>query len=223
MAGCDASIIASAGEMIFMAYSLGAKPVPEWGMLLLRVPVRIIAKNIHEYQAFADILAGGAAGALTLANADEMPLVALVCPSGDVDDVGALPYVAMGRQDGVAVPAMLSDVFTALEMAAQKGFDGSVARMHHGWSLEPAKLVLRNPEGTVFLLTDTEARLLVQLFDAGGQELGKEMLLQRVWGYRPGLDTHTLETHIYRLRQKIETNPTNPAFLMTTDEGYRLA
>ena len=52
--------------------------------------------------------------------------------------------------------------------------------------------------------------------------MGREILLHEVRGYNPAVTTHTLETHIYRLRQKLETNPANPTLLLTEQGGYRL-
>ena len=78
-------------------------------------------------------------------------------------------------------------------------------------------------EGKAVKITDTEKRLLFVLFAANGQSVSRDDLLDQVWGMRPDLDTHTVETHIYRLRQKIENNPSEPKFLMTVDDGYILA
>ena len=62
--------------------------------------------------------------------------------------------------------------------------------------------------------------------DRGSSEsprtVSREMLLQEVWGYNSGVTTHTLETHIYRLRQKIEQNAAAPVILVTESRGYRL-
>lgn len=195
-------------------------------MLLARIPVRISATDPAEYAALADVLGGGQTGALSLCADGEAPLVAIVCPSAPEGAAEALPALYLGRperEDGMPVPAALADVLTALEGLAARAADSQAPRMRGGWRLDPQKLALTSPEGRDIALTDTETRLLLVLFDAEGTDIEKDILLQRVWGYRPGLDTHTLETHIYRLRQKIETNPTSPVFLMTSETGYRLS
>jgi DNA-binding response OmpR family regulator len=56
----------------------------------------------------------------------------------------------------------------------------------------------------------------------GDRPVSREVLLDEVWGYNAGVTTHTLETHIYRLRQKIEPEPTNAQLLVTEPGGYRL-
>mgnify|MGYP002652161206 CR=1 FL=1 len=57
---------------------------------------------------------------------------------------------------------------------------------------------------------------------AGRQVVGRDTLLAEVWGYNAQVTTHTLETHIYRLRQKIEPNPATAAILVTEGGGYKL-
>lgn len=192
-------------------------------MLPSRVPVRIVADNPHEYQAIADVLRGGQAGALVPAEDGTAGLVALVCPSGARADAQDLPAVFLG-DGGLPVPAALGDVFRALEdAAARHAAAGGKERMRGGWRLNPGPGVLDAPDGRCVTLTETETRLLAVLFDASDGGADRDTLLDRVWGYRPGLDTHTLETHVYRLRQKIEADPAAPAFLLTTETGYRLA
>ncbi len=72
-------------------------------------------------------------------------------------------------------------------------------------------------------LTEKESHILKLLArQKNGAPLSRQALLDEVWGYVPGVETHTLETHIYRLRQKLEADPANPAVLVTDDEGYRL-
>ncbi len=71
-------------------------------------------------------------------------------------------------------------------------------------------------------LTDKERDILAYLLDAPDHTASRQELLSAVWGYKDGLETHTLETHIYRLRQKIENDAANPQILQAAAGGYRL-
>ena len=72
-------------------------------------------------------------------------------------------------------------------------------------------------------LTSKEASILKYLCRAGGQPVSREVLLDEVWGYNSAATTHTVETHVYRIRQKIEPNPAAAQILVTEAAGYRLA
>jgi len=71
-------------------------------------------------------------------------------------------------------------------------------------------------------LTDKEFDIIQALYISSPKKIPRDKLLHQIWGYGDGIETHTLETHIYRLRQKIENDPTQPNFLKTDDEGYFL-
>jgi DNA-binding response OmpR family regulator len=71
-------------------------------------------------------------------------------------------------------------------------------------------------------LTEKETAILKYLYRMGDRPIPREVLLDEVWGYNAGVTTHTLETHIYRLRQKIEPDPTTARLLVTEPGGYRL-
>ncbi|MCH8836003.1 MAG: winged helix-turn-helix domain-containing protein, partial [Proteobacteria bacterium] len=86
-----------------------------------------------------------------------------------------------------------------------------------------AKLLVDNTDKRKIRLTDKEAAILKYLYRAGDRVVGREVLLDEVWGYNAGVTTHTLETHVYRLRQKIERDPSNAQMLVTEPGGYRLA
>ncbi len=88
--------------------------------------------------------------------------------------------------------------------------------------LKASRNVLSAEGAADIKVTDTEKRLLLALFDAGADGLPRDLLLERVWGMRADLDTHTVETHIYRLRQKIEVDKAKPVVLLTKGDGYVL-
>jgi DNA-binding response OmpR family regulator len=71
-------------------------------------------------------------------------------------------------------------------------------------------------------LTDKECSILKYLYRAGGKAVPRPVLLNEVWGYSSAVSTHTLETHMYRLRQKIEADPSQPRLLLTEHGGYKL-
>ncbi len=78
------------------------------------------------------------------------------------------------------------------------------------------------PVGEPVRLTDRECDFLGALYCAEGHVMTKSDLLDLVWGYAAGVETHTVETHLYRLRQKIERDAGAPENIITTDRGYQL-
>jgi DNA-binding response OmpR family regulator len=90
------------------------------------------------------------------------------------------------------------------------------------YTFRPASKLLVSPKGSKVRLTEKETAILRYLYRAGQRPVSREILLQEVWGYNSGVTTHTLETHIYRLRQKIERDAANPGILVTEAGGYKL-
>src|SRR4029077_20773106 len=84
------------------------------------------------------------------------------------------------------------------------------------------KALVINPEHSKVRLTEKEVSILRYLYRAGQRLVSRETLLQEVWGYNSEVTTHTLETHIYRLRQKIERDAAAPTLLLTEASGYKL-
>ena len=86
-----------------------------------------------------------------------------------------------------------------------------------------AKIIIDTANGDRKIrLTEKETAILKYLLRAGETVIGRDILLNEVWGYDSGVTTHTLETHVYRLRQKIERDPSNAEILITEPGGYRL-
>ncbi len=77
-------------------------------------------------------------------------------------------------------------------------------------------------DGVNVSLTEKEKALIIELWHGLPEAVSKDSLLKSIWEYQTELETHTLETHIYRLRQKIEDDPTIPEILITDKDGYRL-
>ncbi|MSO67699.1 MAG: response regulator transcription factor [Pseudolabrys sp.] len=90
------------------------------------------------------------------------------------------------------------------------------------YSFRPSSKILLSPKGSKVRLTEKETAILRYLYRAGQKPVSRETLLQEVWGYNFGVTTHTLETHIYRLRQKVEKDAAAPSILVTEAGGYKL-
>ena len=88
---------------------------------------------------------------------------------------------------------------------------------------KPAVKILLAEDNSKIHLTEKETNILKFLYRAADGVVPRDILLHEVWGYNAGVTTHTLETHIYRLRQKIEPDPSNASLLITGGGGYRLA
>ncbi len=90
------------------------------------------------------------------------------------------------------------------------------------YSFRPSSKLLVTEKNGKIRLTEKETAILRYLYRQGIKPVSREILLSEVWGYNSGVTTHTLETHIYRLRQKIETDPGNATLLVTEGGGYKL-
>ena len=91
------------------------------------------------------------------------------------------------------------------------------------YTFKPAIKMLLAEGGRGISLTEKETNILKFLYHTSDSVVQRDTLLHEVWGYNAGVTTHTLETHIYRLRQKIEPDPRNASLLVTEGGGYRLA
>ncbi|MCR4281488.1 MAG: response regulator transcription factor [Bauldia sp.] len=90
------------------------------------------------------------------------------------------------------------------------------------YTFRPSAKMLVDEKGQKIRLTEKETAILKFLYRAGEKVITRDVLLHEVWGYNSGVTTHTLETHIYRLRQKIERNPSRAELLVTEAGGYKL-
>lgn len=90
------------------------------------------------------------------------------------------------------------------------------------YTFKPSQKILLEEDGSKIRLTEKETAIVKYLYRAEEKIIGRDELLEQVWGYNSGVTTHTLETHIYRLRQKIEKDPSNARLLVTEGGGYKL-
>jgi DNA-binding response OmpR family regulator len=128
-----------------------------------------------------------------------------------------------GANDYVLKPFKFSVLLARIRahLRSQEASEDAVYRIG-SFDFRPGMRVLIDAEQRKIRLTDKEAAILRYLYRSGQRPVGREELLREVWGYNANVTTHTLETHIYRLRQKIEPEAQSPKLLITETGGYRL-
>lgn len=151
---------------------------------------------------------------------NRVPVIMLTGRTGEADTVDGLDA---GANDYVTKPFAFS-VLLARVRAQLRSFEQTEdATFEIGpYEFRPSTKTLRSKEGRRIRLTEKETEILKYLYRAGGKAVARETLLSEVWGYNAAVTTHTLETHIYRLRQKVEPDPGNARLLLTDPGGYRL-
>lgn len=92
-----------------------------------------------------------------------------------------------------------------------------------GYEVDTRENLWMAPEDSPVRLTEKEVAILLFLKESSPKSVTKQALLEKVWAYADGVETHTLETHIYRLRQKIEADPSAPKILLTEEDGYKIS
>ncbi len=207
-----------------------------------------LVDQLAHYREFEITEAGTACDALKIAKDAHVDLMILDVGLPDMDGREAVKIL---RKDGFKAPILMltghdtdSDEILGLESGANdyvtKPFRFSVLlariraalRQHDQsedvtftighYTFQPAAKLLETGEGSKVRLTDKETSILKYLYRQGPKTISRDILLKEVWGYNNRVTTHTLETHIYRLRQKIERDPANARLLVTEEGGYRL-
>ncbi|MEL6335718.1 MAG: response regulator transcription factor [Pseudomonadota bacterium] len=149
------------------------------------------------------------------------PIVMLTGHDSDADQILGLDS---GANDYVTKPFKFPVLLARLRAQLRQHEQSEDAVFVIGqYSFRPgAKLLVDEAERKI-RLTEKETNILKFLYRAGGRTVDRDTLLREVWGYNAGVTTHTLETHVYRLRQKIEPDPGQARILLTDTGGYRLA
>lgn len=148
------------------------------------------------------------------------PIIMLTGQASDADTVLGLES---GANDYVAKPFKFA-VLLARIRAQLRQFEASEDAVFQvgPYTFRPSAKLLLGQKGNKLKLTEKETAILRFLYRAGQKVVTRDVLLAEVWGYNANVTTHTLETHIYRLRQKIEPDPSNARVLVTEQGGYKL-
>ena len=207
-----------------------------------------LAEQLALHEAFRPVQAATASEGIRMGREIRADLILL---DVDLPDMDGREACRLLRRDGVSTPIIMltgqssdSDTVLGLESGANdyvtKPFRFAVLlarirahlRSHEQsedavfrigpYEFRPAAKILIDDKARKVRLTEKETSILKYLYRAGAKAVSREELLTEVWGYNAGVTTHTLETHIYRLRQKIEPEPGQTRLLLTDTGGYRL-
>jgi len=147
------------------------------------------------------------------------PIVLLTAADSDADTIEGLES---GANDYITKPFRFAVLMARLHAHLRNHEQSEDAIYRIGpYTFRPSAKLLLDPQDKKIRLTEKETNILKFLYRCG-ETVPRETLLHEVWGYNPAVTTHTLETHIYRLRQKIENNPGQAQILVTESGGYRL-
>jgi DNA-binding response OmpR family regulator len=153
-------------------------------------------------------------------NGFKAPIIMLTGHNTDSDTILGLES---GANDYVAKPFRFAVLLARIRAQLRQHEASEDAVFAIGpYQFRPSSKLLTNPKGGKIRLTEKETAILRYLYRAGQKPVSRETLLQEVWGYNSGVTTHTLETHVYRLRQKVEKDAANPSILVTDAGGYKL-
>ena len=207
-----------------------------------------LGEQLSPYEEFRAVAAENGRLGIEAATAGQIDLVIMDVGLPDIDGREAARIL---RRNGFKAPIIMLtghdtdfDIILGLELGANdyvtKPFRFAVLlarirtqlRQHEAsedavftigpYTFRPSSKMLLNPNSSKVRLTEKEVSILRYLYRSGQRPVSRETLLQEVWGYNSEVTTHTLETHIYRLRQKIEKDTTAPVILVTETSGYKL-
>ncbi|MBB54888.1 MAG: DNA-binding response regulator [Magnetovibrio sp.] len=209
--------------------------------------VEMLSEQLQLREEFATATAALGAVALELSKNDFYDVIIL---DANLPDMDGWEVCRVMRQNGIRSPIiMLSGVESDIELGREAGANDYITkpfrvgvlltrlraqiRQHERcddavltigpFTFRPAdKFLLNTANNKMVRLTDKETAIIKHLYRAGERMVGRDVLLDKIWGYGANVTTHTLETHVYRLRQKIEHDPSSAQILVTEPGGYRL-
>jgi len=211
--------------------------------------LEMLSEQLQLHEEFSTVGAASATEALDLAKEDYFDVILLDVGLPDMD---GREVCRLMRRNGVTSPIIMltgadtdADTILGLDAGANdyitKPFRLGVLlarlrahiRQHERsddavftigpYTFQPSnKMLINDTDEKKVRLTDKETAILKYLYRAGDKVVSRDVLLDEVWGYNASVTTHTLETHVYRLRQKIEADPSNARILITEPGGYRL-
>ena len=148
------------------------------------------------------------------------PVIMLTAETSDADTILGLDA---GANDYVTKPFKFAVLLARIRAQLRQHEQSEDAVFKIGpYTFKPSAKLLLQEDNRKIRLTEKETAILKFLYRAGDKVVGRDVLLHEVWGYNAGVTTHTLETHIYRLRQKIEVDPSHTQLLVTEAGGYKL-
>jgi len=136
----------------------------------------------------------------------------------------AIVALDAGANDYVLKPFKINVLVAKIRSNIRQFEQSEFAILRFGrFSFKPGdKILLNNSSKEEVRLTDKETAIIKLLYLSGGEVVTRATLLEEVWGYNTTLTTHTLETHIYRIRQKVGNASSGQDFIATESEGYRM-
>lgn len=153
-------------------------------------------------------------------NGFRAPIIMLTGHDTDADTILGLEA---GANDYVSKPFRFAVLLARIRTQLRQHEQSEDATFNIGpYIFKPSQKLLTTENGQKIRLTEKEAAIIRYLYRAGQKVVTRDVLLEEVWGYNSGVTTHTLETHVYRLRQKIERDPSNAEILVTENGGYKI-
>jgi DNA-binding response OmpR family regulator len=148
----------------------------------------------------------------------------IIMLTGSAEENDVVRGLDSGANDYISKPFRLNELLARLRAQLRSFEQSEDAVFTIGpYTFRPAaKQLLEPSRNKKIRLTDKETAILKFLYRAAGKPVARQVLLNEVWGYNAAVTTHTLETHVYRLRQKIEPDPAGARLLLTEGGGYRL-